>query len=583
MRGDLLDLLERRAHPSCIRGPIIEAHLPGVSIGELCLIHASVERDEVVGRAQVVGFGRDVAILSTLGSTTGLSRRAVLVPTGEPFTIEVSPQILGTVIDSTGQRTEIFRSDELDISCVPERRMNVDVPPPNYSERRPITRPLETGIRVIDGLLTCGVGQRFGIFASAGCGKTALMKMLIEHSAAEVYVIALIGERGREVAEFVEKIKHSSRRNSTIVVYATSDRSSVDRCNAALVATTIAEYFRDLGQDVMLLLDSMTRYARAMRDVALAAGEMPARRGYPASVFEGMPRLLERPGQTARGSITAFFTVLLENEEEPDPIGDEIRSLLDGHIYLSQKLAGMGHFPAVDVLRSGSRLFDQLADPSHRQLVKQFRQHLVRSMRCRYLSSSGSTVEAGTRITMMQSTSAQRSMCSFSSRLGSRQPSKNRWSSWMKRFVKAKKLIGLLEHRSSQLRWQMQHQRNALAELDRELVHVRAEMDKLVEELSKHTTGKCYDRIGLMRARGRQAAIKFGITCRKLQELDLIEDRERINHLLQSCKKSGLVLEQRQKMHRNWLARKRLRHHLLKESTTDVEFMEGRNRGNQRY
>ncbi|SIT44979.1 putative ATP synthase SpaL [Paraburkholderia ribeironis] len=378
MPCDLLDLLERWAHPRRIKGHTIEAPLRGVSIGELCLIRSSSEYDDVVGRAQVVGLGRDAAILSTLGRTTGLSRRAVLVPTGERLTIDVSPRMLGTVIDSAGQCTEVFGSDEVNMPLAPKRRMDVDMPPPNYSERRPITRPLETGIRVIDGLLTCGVGQRVGIFASAGCGKTSLMKMMIEHSAAEVYVIALIGERGREVSEFVETIKHSCRCNKTIIVYATSDCSSVDRCNAALLATTIAEYFRDLGKEVMLFLDSVTRYARAMRDVALAAGEAPARRGYPASVFEGMPRLLERPGQTAMGSITAFYTVLLENEEEPDPIGDEIRSVIDGHICLSKKLAERGHFPAIDVLKSASRLFDEVTDPAHRQLVKQFRQHLAR-------------------------------------------------------------------------------------------------------------------------------------------------------------------------------------------------------------
>jgi FliI/YscN family ATPase len=376
--GDLLQLLKRRAHPRRIHGPIIEAPLPLVSIGELCLIRAAADSDEIIGRAQVVGFGRDVAILSTLGSTTGLSRQAVLVPTGERLAIEMSPWMLGTVVDSTGQCTEVLRADTADVPFAAPRRMDVDAPPPDYSERRPITECLATGIRVIDGLLTCGVGQRFGIFAAAGCGKTSLMNMLIEHSAAEVYVVALVGERGREVSEFVERLKHSSRRDNTIVVYATSDRSSVDRCNAALLATTIAEYFRDMGKDVMLFLDSMTRYARALRDVALAAGESPARRGYPASVFESMPRLLERPGQTADGSITAFYTVLLENEEEPDPIGDEIRSIIDGHIYLSKKLAGKGHFPAIDVLKSASRLFDEITDAPHRQQAKRFRQHLAR-------------------------------------------------------------------------------------------------------------------------------------------------------------------------------------------------------------
>ncbi|OJA86346.1 type III secretion system ATPase SctN [Burkholderia ubonensis] len=376
--GNPLMLLKHRAHPCRIRGPIIEAPLRQVSIGELCHIRASIDTQAVIGRAQVVGFGHDMAILSTLGSTAGLSRQVVIVPTGEHMAIDVSPAMLGSVVDASGEITEqIRKSDDIGIRALP-RRMSVDAAPPDYASRRPITQRMATGVRAIDGLLTCGIGQRFGIFAAAGCGKTSLMNMMIEHAAADVYVVALIGERGREVAEFVERLKRSGRCDRTIVVYATSDRSSVDRCNAAHVATTIAEYFRDLGCDVMLFLDSMTRYARALRDVALAAGEAPARRGYPASVFEAMPRLLERPGQTCVGSITAFYTVLLENEEEPDPIGDEIRSIVDGHIYLSKRLGGKGHFPAIDVLKSASRLFDEITDEPHRVVARRFREHLAR-------------------------------------------------------------------------------------------------------------------------------------------------------------------------------------------------------------
>ncbi|AOJ73540.1 MULTISPECIES: type III secretion system ATPase SctN [Burkholderia] len=375
--GDPLKLLKRRAHPCRIQGPIIEAPLPQVAIGELCIIRETAVSEHEIGRAQVVGFGRDTAILSTLGSTAGLSRQIALAPTGERMTVDVSPMMLGTVVDATGEIVETFSAARVAGDALP-RRMAVDAVPPDYAERRPIASRLATGIRAIDGLLTCGVGQRFGIFAAAGCGKTSLMNMMIEHAGADVYVVALIGERGREVSEFVERLKHSGRRDRTIVVYATSDRSSVDRCNAALVATTIAEYFRDRGCNVMLFLDSMTRYARALRDVALATGEAPARRGYPASVFENLPRLLERPGRTSTGSITAFYTVLLENEEEPDPIGDEIRSIVDGHLYLSRKLGAKGHYPAIDVLKSASRLFDEITDASHRVMAKQFRQHLAR-------------------------------------------------------------------------------------------------------------------------------------------------------------------------------------------------------------
>lgn len=217
-----------------------------------------------------------------------------------------------------------------------------------------------------------------GIFAAAGCGKTTLMSMIVEHSEADIYVIGLIGERGREVTEFVEELKRSSRRSQIVLVYATSDRSCVERCNAAQIATTIAEFFSEQGKNVLLFVDSITRYARALRDVALSMGELPARRGYPASVFEALPKLLERPGRFLTGSITAFYTVLIENEEESDVIGDEVRSILDGHIYLSKKLAAKGHYPAIDILQSISRVFLQVTDTEHRALATRFREYLLR-------------------------------------------------------------------------------------------------------------------------------------------------------------------------------------------------------------
>lgn len=379
VRYDMRRLTQRFAHPQRIHGQIVEARLENVSIGELCIVQRCAGCEDVVARAQVVGFANgDVAILSLLGSAAGLSRDVVLVPTGERFAIDVNPWMLGTVLDSAGACTQVLRSAHSSRPSLPTRRMPLDAPPPDYLRRMPVKQALQTGIRAIDGLLTCGVGQRFGIFAAAGCGKTSLMNMLIDHSIADVYVVALVGERGREVTEFVERLRESDKRENTVVVYATSDCSAVDRTNAALLATTIAEYFRDHGRNVMLFLDSMTRYARALRDVALAAGEAPARRGYPASVFEAMPRLLERPGRTQEGSITAFYTVLLENEEEPDPVGDEIRSILDGHIYLTSKLAGKGHYPAIDVLRSASRLFSDVAPLGQQRSAAMFRGYLSR-------------------------------------------------------------------------------------------------------------------------------------------------------------------------------------------------------------
>ncbi len=370
-------LFNEAAHPTLIHGSIIEAPLKGVSVGELCLIKASLLQNDVVSKAQVVGFHQGKAVLSLLGSANGLSLQVVIEPTGSSFLLDISENLLGKVLDANGVVAQSL-TEQLSRPDAPIEQRSVNGTPPLFSERRPITERLITGVRVIDSLLTCGQGQRIGIFAAAGCGKTSLMNMLIDHSDADVYVVALVGERGREVTEFVRDIAQSPKGGNVIVVYATSDRPSVERCNAAMIATAIAEYFRDQGKNVVLFVDSMTRYARALRDVALAAGELPARRGYPASIFESLPRLLERPGKTAKGIITAFYTVLLENEEEPDPIGDEIRSILDGHIYLSQKLAAVGHFPAIDVLKSASRVFTLVVDKPQRLAASQMRDLLSR-------------------------------------------------------------------------------------------------------------------------------------------------------------------------------------------------------------
>lgn len=360
-----LRLLRRLAYPQRLSGPILEAALPGVAIGELCEIRNSWRENEVVARAQVVGLTHERAVLSLIGNARGLTREAVLQPTGRMLSAWIGESAMGAVLDPTGRIVERFAPEP---GSGGEER-GVDADPPPYSRRIGVRKPLITGVRAIDGLLTCGIGQRVGIFASAGCGKTMLMHMLIEQTDADVFVVGLIGERGREVTEFVESLRKSPKRDRCVLVFATSDFASVDRCNAALLATTVAEYFRDQGKQVVLFLDSMTRYARAQRDVALAAGEPPARRGYPASVFDSLPRLLERPGATGSGSITAFYTVLLESDDEPDPMADEIRSILDGHIYLSRKLAGQGHYPAIDVLKSTSRVAGQVTDAAHQALA----------------------------------------------------------------------------------------------------------------------------------------------------------------------------------------------------------------------
>jgi FliI/YscN family ATPase len=357
-------LLSQHARPVRLHGSMIEAPLPGVAVGEICELRRNWQERAVVGKAQVIGFRQDVAVLSLMGEARGLSREAILTPTGAPLSVAIGPDMLGAVLDPSGVMVERF-APRHDSQSGTEQLRPIDSKPPAYNQRKGIHEPLITGVRAIDGLLTCGVGQRVGIFSSAGCGKTTLMNMLIEHAEADVFVIGLIGERGREVTEFVEMLRNSDKGRQCILVQATAEFSPVERCNAALLATTTAEYFRDQGKRVVLFLDSITRYARALRDVALAAGEPPARRGYPASVFDSLPRVLERPGLTKTGSITAFYTILLESDDEPDPIADEIRSILDGHIYLSRKLAGQGHFPAIDVLRSISRVASQVCGVEH--------------------------------------------------------------------------------------------------------------------------------------------------------------------------------------------------------------------------
>jgi FliI/YscN family ATPase len=358
-------LLQQHARPVRLHGSMIEAPLPGVAVGEICEMRRNWQDRTVVAKAQVIGFKEDVAVLSLMGEARGLSRDTVLMPTGAPLSVAIGPSLLGTAVDPAGLVVERFAPESTQEGDAQLRP--IDSRPPAYNQRKGIHQPLITGVRAIDGLLTCGIGQRVGIFSSAGCGKTTLMNMLIEHAEADVFVIGLIGERGREVTEFVEMLRHSDagRGRRCVLVHATADFSPVERCNAALLATTTAEYFRDQGKRVVLFLDSVTRYARALRDVALAAGEAPARRGYPASVFDALPRVLERPGLTKTGSITAFYTILLESDDEPDPIADEIRSILDGHIYLSRKLAGRGDFPAIDVLRSTSRVTSQVCSAEH--------------------------------------------------------------------------------------------------------------------------------------------------------------------------------------------------------------------------
>ncbi|SDV46275.1 FliI/YscN family ATPase [Chitinasiproducens palmae] len=378
-RSGLAGLGDYGAHPSRIRGTTIEAPLDGVAVGESCMVRAALGDARALARARVQALSAEGATLSLLGAVDGLTRAALVMPTGRTAHVTVGSHLLGAVIDGEGR--VVGRLSPVDESlpgfASAAATWPLECEPPGPEARLPVDVPFHTGIRVIDGVLTCGVGQRIGIFGAAGAGKSMLMQMLLRHGQADVSVVALVGERGRELSECIAALRASPRGGRTVLVHATSDQPSALRANAAAVATAIAEWLRDSGADVLLFVDSITRHVRALRDVALSAGEPVARAGYPASVFERLPRLLERPGATRRGSVTAFYTVLIESEDESDPVGDEIRSLLDGHVLLSRELAGKGHFPAIDVLRSVSRVFNAVASPAHVQAASRMRAMLA--------------------------------------------------------------------------------------------------------------------------------------------------------------------------------------------------------------
>jgi len=348
-------------------GTLLRATGVRAEVGELCELR-DPQSDKSL-HAEVVGFDGDALLLSPMGPMQGLSAGTQVLATGARHCVPVGPFLLGRVMDGMGL-------EPLDDGpALPEQATRCDVlrAAPAALGRRPIAQPLPLGVRAIDSLLTCGVGQRVGIFAPAGCGKSTLLAMLCRHARVDVVVAALVGERGREVGDFIHEALGAQALERSVLVVATSDRPSAERLKAPFVATAYAEYFAAQGQQVLLLVDSVTRLARAAREIGLSAGEPPARRGYPPSVFTLLPQLFERAGCMARGSITAFYTVLEETDDGSDPVSEEVRSLLDGHIVLSRKLAARGHFPAIDVLRSASRLFGRVADTSHQGAARRLR------------------------------------------------------------------------------------------------------------------------------------------------------------------------------------------------------------------
>jgi type III secretion protein N (ATPase) len=354
-----------------VAGVLVKALLPGVQVGELCEVWRPGAKEPQF--AEVIGFSGSTALLMPVGDYEGLCSNTEVRPTGTTHKIKVGEGLLGRVLDGLG--------NFLDTSAEPfvaEAEYPVNALPPDPLSRGLVEHPLSLGLRAMDGLLTCGEGQRIGIFAAAGGGKSTLLSQILRNTEAEVVVLALIGERGREVREFLEMVLDEESRKRAVVVVSTSDRPAIERLKSAHVATTVAEYFRDKGKKVLLMLDSVTRFARAQRSIGLAAGEPPARRGFPPSVFNALPALLERAGPAEKGSITAIYTVLVEGDDMNEPVADEVRSILDGHVILSRRLASAYHYPAIDVLESVSRVMGNVVDDTHKAAAGKVRDMLAR-------------------------------------------------------------------------------------------------------------------------------------------------------------------------------------------------------------
>lgn len=361
------DLWKRGGKITRVTGLTLEARGLKAAIGEVCHIYSN-GRAPVV--AEVVGFREEVTLLMPLGELEGIGPGCRVMATGQGLTVTVGQGLLGRVLDGLGRPMDGGPP-------VLGKRYPINNAPPQPLERQPIREILTTGIKAIDALLTCGYGQRMGIFAGSGVGKSTLLGMIARHSTADVNVIGLIGERGREVRDFLEDNLGPEGRRRSVVVVATSDQPALVRIKGAFVATAIAEYFRDQGLKVLLMMDSLTRLCLAQREVGLAIGEPPTTRGYTPSVFALLPRLVERAGNGARGSITGLYTVLVEGDDFNEPVADAVRGLLDGHIILSRHLAGRNHYPAIDVLASLSRLMPEITPPKQQELAGRLRELLA--------------------------------------------------------------------------------------------------------------------------------------------------------------------------------------------------------------
>ena len=360
-----ISLYQYKGKVSRVIGLTIESRGPAVRLGETCHIYPIKSKDPVL--AEVVGFKEDTVLLMPLGEMEGIGPGSMVIATGNTLEVDVGEQLLGRILDGMGNPIDDFEPPSLNYSYP------VNNQPPNPLSRTKITEPLPLGVKAIDGFLTCGRGQRIGIFAGSGVGKSTLLGMIARNTLADINVIALIGERGREVKEFIDNDLEEEGLKKSVVIVVTSDQPPLVRMKGALLATSIAEYFRDCSKNVVLMMDSLTRFSMAQREVGLAIGEPPVTKGYTPSVFAVLPKLLERAGNSSKGSITGLYTVLVDGDDMNEPIADAVRGILDGHIVLSRNLANKNHYPAIDILASVSRVMPNIVDKEHIGIVGQIK------------------------------------------------------------------------------------------------------------------------------------------------------------------------------------------------------------------
>ncbi len=383
-----VDTFAYRGRVNQVVGLLVQSRGPRVKVGDLCyIVPGPVRPDGTSGQvargggatlkparvlAEAVGFREGQVLLMPLGEMAGTAPGDEVIAAGHPLRIPVGTQLLGRILDGLGRPIDHGGPVQAEATCP----VTSQSPPPPL-ERPRITEAISVGVRAIDACLTCGKGQRLGIFSGSGVGKSTLLGMIARNTAADVSVVALVGERGREVREFLEQHLGTEGLARSVVVVSTSDQPALVRVKAAFTATAIAEYFRDRGADVMLVMDSITRFCMAQRELGLAVGEPPTARGYTPSVFALLPRLLERVGTSPRGTITAFYTVLVDGDDMSEPVADTMRSLLDGHVVLSRRLAAQGHYPAIDLLESVSRVMPEVADERHRDAAMRLKRVLA--------------------------------------------------------------------------------------------------------------------------------------------------------------------------------------------------------------